>query len=250
MNEILKIITYFYIYSFIGWVLESIYKTIYEKKIVNSGFLYGPFCPIYGFGALIMYYILSGYNNNPVHVFIIGFVVLSVWEYIVAWALEKLLHTKYWDYSNNKFNLNGRVCLLNSFFWGVLGLVFIYIVHPFIQNQIANINHLTLIIISLIISLGLIIDIILSTKKINDIKKKIEDIKKIGEEIKLRLAELKTLKNSKLERKEAIQVLVKDLKTQEANIKEKLIKQTKRIRKAFPTMQSEIIKQISKYIRK
>lgn len=250
MNEILKIITYFYIYSFIGWVLESIYKTIYEKKIVNSGFLYGPFCPIYGFGALIMYYILSGYNNNPVHVFIIGFVVLSVWEYIVAWALEKLLHTKYWDYSNNKFNLNGRVCLLNSFFWGVLGLVFIYIVHPFIQNQIANINHLTLIIISLIISLGLIIDIILSTKKINDIKKKIEDIKKIGEEIKLRLAELKTLKNSKLERKEAIQVLVNDLKTQEANIKEKLIKQTKRIRKAFPTMQSEIIKQISKYIRK
>lgn len=123
---IIKTLDYFFIYSFIGWVLESVYKTIYEKKLVNSGFLYGPFCPIYGLGALIMYAFLSGYNDNPLHVFVIGFVILSIWEYIVAWAIEKVLHEKYWDYSNNKFNINGRVCLLNSLFWGILGVIYIY----------------------------------------------------------------------------------------------------------------------------
>ena len=84
--------------------------------------------------------------DNPVTVFLSGFVVLSVWEYIVAWALEKLFHEKYWDYSNKKFNINGRVCLLNSIFWGVLGVIFTYVVHPFIESKIVNIDNRLLIV--------------------------------------------------------------------------------------------------------
>ena len=105
-----NIIAYFIIYSFLGWVLESVYKTLYQKKLVNSGFLYGPFCPIYGFGAIIMYLFLDEVANKPIITFCLGFVILSIWEYVVATILEKIFNTKYWDYSNNMFNLNEEVC--------------------------------------------------------------------------------------------------------------------------------------------
>ncbi len=244
------IIDYFLIYSFIGWLLESIYKTIFTKKLVNSGFLYGPFCPIYGIGALIMYLFLSGYNDNPIHVFIIGFVVLSVWEYIVAWAIEKIFHEKYWDYSNNKFNINGRVCLLNSIFWGVLGVIFIYFVHPFIQEKIVEMNNIALIIVTIILSIYIAIDTIISVIKLNQISRKVNDIKAIRHEIKLKLQDLKSTNNTKLKTKESIQLMINDLKEQEMKLKDKLFKQTNRIRKAFPTMKSETFKQIDKYRRK
>ena len=86
--DIIKILTYFIIYSFLGWLLESAFKTILEKKIVNSGFLHGPFCPIYGIGAIIMYLGLNNFSEYPILVFILGFLILSIWEYIVGWGLE------------------------------------------------------------------------------------------------------------------------------------------------------------------
>lgn len=248
--EIIKIIDYFFIYSFLGWILESIYKSIYAKRFINSGFLYGPFCPIYGLGALIMYVSLSGYNKNPLHVFLIGFVILSLWEYIVAWALEKMFKTKYWDYSDKKYNINGRICLENSFFWGVLGIVFIYILHPFVHNKISMVNDIILISITSVLSVGMIVDLSISIAKLNGVKKKIEDIKKIRDEIKEKLEELRNINITKESTKEAIQLLINDLKTQEMAIKEKVIKQTSRIRDAFPSMKSEVIKQVKKYIRK
>ena len=99
MQVLFELITYFIIYSFLGWLIESVYKSIFEKKIINSGFLHGPFCPIYGMGAIIMYLILQDFKGNPLVIFILGFVVLSIWEYIVGVLLEKLFKTQYWDYS-------------------------------------------------------------------------------------------------------------------------------------------------------
>ena len=100
--QILRLLLYFIIYSFFGWVLESIFKSILQRKIVNSGLLYGPICPIYGFGAIIMLLFLNKFKYNLVLLFLAGFIVLSVWEYIVGALLEKKFNTKYWDYSNNE----------------------------------------------------------------------------------------------------------------------------------------------------
>ena len=243
--KIIYILDFFLIYSFAGWVLESVYKTICTKKFVNSGFLYGVFCPIYGIGALIMYLFLS-ICNNPITVFLTGFVVLSVWEYIVSWGIEKIFHETYWDYSNYKFNINGRVCLLNSIFWGVLGVIFTYIVHPFVETQIIKINDIVSIVITVILLIIMLIDAIISIIKLNDISKKLETIKEIRKEIKGKLQELKATKSAK----ESIQLMINDLKEKEIKLKEKLVKQTDRIRKAFPTMKSETFKQIAKYRRK
>ena len=128
-----KIIFYFIIYSFLGWCLESIYKTIILRKLTNSGFLYGPFCPMYGIGAVIM--IMAGkISNNMFVIFLMALVIFTVWEYLVAIVLEKLFKTKYWDYSELKFNFQGRICLKNSIYWGILGVGLIYIIHPAIKK--------------------------------------------------------------------------------------------------------------------
>ncbi len=243
--KIIYIIDFFLIYSFLGWVLESVYKTICTKKLVNSGFLYGTFCPIYGIGALIMYLFLS-ICNNPITVFFTGFVILSIWEYIVSWGLEKIFHETYWDYSNYKFNINGRVCLLNSIFWGALGVIFTYIIHPFIETQIIKLNIVLLIVITVLLAICISVDATISIIKLNSISKKLEAIKEIRKEIKLKLQELKSTKSPK----ESIQLMINDLKEKEIKLKERLIKQTDRIRKAFPTMKSETFKQIAKYRRK
>ena len=130
-----KIIFYFIIYSFLGWCLESIYKTIIVRKPVNSGFLYGPFCPMYGIGAVIML-LASRLSNNIFIIFLLAVAIFTVWEYIVAVVLEKLFKTKYWDYSDLKFNFQGRICLKNSIYWGILGVLLIFIIQPSIESLV------------------------------------------------------------------------------------------------------------------
>ena len=132
IEAILYFITYLILYSFAGWVLESVCKTIEQKKFVNSGFLHGPFCPIYGFGALIMLLCLNYLKESPIILFITAFFILSIWEYLVGVFLEKTFKTKYWDYSDHKFNFQGRICLTNSLAWGFLGIGFIEFINPFV----------------------------------------------------------------------------------------------------------------------
>ncbi|HBB29668.1 MAG TPA: hypothetical protein DC000_10580, partial [Clostridiales bacterium] len=105
---------YFIMYSVIGWICEVIFCSIPEKKFINRGFLNGPLCPIYGFGALIVIFFLTPFKDSIFLVFIFGLIVTSTLEYFTSYAMEKLFHSKWWDYSNNRFNINGRVCLLNS----------------------------------------------------------------------------------------------------------------------------------------
>ena len=115
MGQLLfEILTYFIVYSFLGWVMESVFRSIIEKKIINTGFLRGPFCPIYGIGAIIMLIFLERFQDKPILLFFIAITLLTAWEYIVGVILEKLFNTKYWDYSNHKFNFQGRICLTNS----------------------------------------------------------------------------------------------------------------------------------------
>ncbi len=232
---IVKIIAYFILYSFIGWAIESIYKSILQRKWVNTGFLNGPICPIYGIGALIMFLFLNKLHNNVFLVFIVGFVVLSIWEYIVGYFLEKIFKTKYWDYSQNKFNIKGRVCLFNSIAWGVLSVIFIQILHPYIASKIDLIPQNILIIIVAILSAIIVGDSIQSVIKLKTLDKKLEKLKELNETIKEKLKELNK------EHSTNIQELVEKLQEQQRILKYKVLKQTTRLKKAFPTMKSEKI---------
>jgi len=151
------------IYSFIGWLIESIYVSFHQKKLINSGFLYGPFCPIYGFGALILVFTFKDLSTNFFLIFITAIVIMSLWEYFISWLMELIFQIKWWDYSNRLLNIKGRICLLNSFFWGILSLLLIKGLHPFIEKLITF--NLTLMIITFFLFLYLIIDIIFSIIK-------------------------------------------------------------------------------------
>lgn len=244
-----KFIAFFIIYSLFGWVLESIYKTIYEKKLINSGFLFGPFCPIYGIGAIIMYLILNEYKDNIIHVFMVGVIVLSIWEYIVGYLLEKIFKTKYWDYSDKKYNIHGRICLMNSIFWGILGVIFIYFIHPCISVFVEQVSTKSLYIVTYTMVIYLIIDLIISIINLNEISKKIDKIKEISENIKQRLAEIKKIANTTI-KIEHIEQVIAELKKQEETLREKLIKQTNNLKKKFPTMKSEKLSEFINHMKR
>lgn len=249
MNTIIYYITYLIIYSFAGWVLESVCKTIAQRKFVNSGFLKGPFCPIYGFGAIIMLLCLSFLKEKPILLFIAAFFILSIWEYIVGLFLEKVFKTKYWDYSNVKYNIHGRVCLKNSLFWGILGVSFICYIHPFIENYIKILPIDLLLYVVIIITIAIIVDLIFSVIAIANFETMVRRINEIGDNIKEKVKELKQLNNrnrAKVEEVEKnsienIEKIIKELKINQARLKIRIYKHANRLKKAFPTMKSEAI---------
>ncbi|MCD8352923.1 MAG: hypothetical protein LUC47_01210 [Clostridiales bacterium] len=121
---------YFVWYSVLGWMMETTYCSIMQKHFVNRGFLHGPFCPIYGVGALLMVLGLSHFMGNIPLFLVASIVTMSAWEYFVGWVLETTTHIKYWDYSNEKYNLKGRICLKHSLIWGGVTYVALYWIHP------------------------------------------------------------------------------------------------------------------------
>lgn len=127
------IINWFFIYSFLGWVWESCYVSVKSKKLVNRGFINGPFCTIYGFGAVSVYLILKDFDQNLLVLYIGGVLVATVLEYITGWLMETIFHTRWWDYSKKKCNLHGYICLGSSLAWGVFTVLLFEVFHPFVE---------------------------------------------------------------------------------------------------------------------
>lgn len=126
-----KIFLWLILYSFLGWVYESTLCSITSRSLVNRGFLNGPLCPVYGFGALTV--ILAFWqepNISPWNLFFSSMVLTCTLEYITSWGMEKLFHARWWDYSEYRYNINGRVCLLGALAFGSFSVVLIKVVHP------------------------------------------------------------------------------------------------------------------------
>lgn len=132
-----RIFAYFIIYSIIGFVVETLFGIArYGVLESRQSFLYGPFCAIYGVGAIVMILSLQYFKKNYNTLFIGGCLVGSVVEYIISWLGEVFLHVKWWDYSKVPLNINGRICLLYSIFWGFLGLYLMISLNPKIDKMI------------------------------------------------------------------------------------------------------------------
>lgn len=127
------------IYGFLGWCGEVAFAAVKHGKFVNRGFLNGPICPIYGFGALIVTVILSPIADNVVLLFIGSVVFTSLLEFITGFVLEQLFHEKWWDYSNVRFNIKGYICLRFSMLWGVAATLIVKLVHPSIMWLVGKI---------------------------------------------------------------------------------------------------------------
>lgn len=144
MNAVTDCILYFFLYSVIGWICETIYCSIGDKKFVNRGFLTGPMCPIYGTGATVFsvllfpFYEKYGYSKWYIIalVILLGMVLADIVEFITSVIMEKLFNARWWDYSDQKFNIQGRICLKHTCYWGLAAGIFVYIIHPFVTKRI------------------------------------------------------------------------------------------------------------------
>jgi len=163
MNDITFIFAQFIIYSFIGYICEVFYCSFLQKKVVNRGFLFGPLCPIYGFGAILTIYSLRNLMENPVVIFILGMLITSTLEYYTSYIFEKIFNNKWWDYSYRSDNINGRICLHNSIYFGLGIVIILYVVNPYLESLINLISRNILDIISIIIFILLIIDFVFSS---------------------------------------------------------------------------------------
>ena len=124
----------FILYSMIGWLMEVILTIIEDKKLVNRGFFVGPYCPIYGFGGILATLFLSKYSGDIFALFFLGILLFSFLEYYTSYFLEKIFHARWWDYTNRKFNINGRICLETMIPFGILGIVVIKFANPILFN--------------------------------------------------------------------------------------------------------------------
>ncbi|MGI5959648.1 MAG: putative ABC transporter permease [Massiliimalia sp.] len=201
---------WFLIYSFLGWFYESTLCSITGKKLVNRGFLSGPICPVYGFGALIVIFSLQDIVDESIlSLFLSSAVLTTVLEYLTSWGMEKLFHARWWDYSQRKFNLNGRVCLEGALVFALLSVLLLKGIHPFVSGQVARIPDIWLYVVSGVLFCIFIADVVSTVRSILLLNHKLEEIQAVidqeREKSRQRLAELReNLAEKKTELEESV----------------------------------------------
>lgn len=173
----------FFTYSILGWIMEVVLKLINEHKFINRGFLIGPYCPIYGYGVLLITILLKKYQDDILVTFVLSIIICGLLEYLTSYIMEKFFHARWWDYSQRKFNINGRICLETLIPFGILGCLIIYVTNPIILVVLGKIPNIFLHIISIILFLIYIIDNIISSKIISNLKEISSNVKDNTEEI-------------------------------------------------------------------
>ncbi|MVB12657.1 putative ABC-transporter type IV [Caprobacter fermentans] len=184
MNDIRILFLLFLLYSFLGWAAESIYCSVPAGKPINRGFLTGPFCPIYGAGAILTVLILSPLKDRIFLLFLFGALLASLVEYGTGFLLEALFHTKYWDYSDQRFQLQGRVCLKNSLMFGIMSVAAVYYFQPLLLGFLGLIPAKVLPFLSGGLALYLLADTVLSVMEITTLNGKLAELQQVLDEIK------------------------------------------------------------------
>ncbi len=172
MELVIKYILLFFIYAFVGWCIEVVAKIIDDRKFVNRGFLIGPILPIYGVGVLLIL-LVTKQTDNFIIVFLKAIAVCSVLEYFTSWIMEVFFKTRWWDYSQRRFNLNGRICVNTMIPFGILGLFVVYLLNPFLNFVIDHSPYVLNVVFTGIFVFFILLDFIITLKVLFKIKKKI-----------------------------------------------------------------------------
>lgn len=253
-----NIISYFIIYAFFGWSLEVVYQAVEQGKFINRGFLNGPYCPIYGFGVIIVVGILEPIKNNLIVLYLGSVILTSLLELFTGFILEKIFNMKWWDYSQEKFNLHGYICLKFSLLWGVACLIVVRLIHPLITVFVSHIPRTLGIIIISVIMLGFVSDMIFTVLAIINFKKKIHVLEgisaemrkisdKTGEKIFDTVEEIKTRKDALDEKRNEMRKRTEELREKYKNQLEKRSFNIRRIEKSFPRLKSNNEKTLKQY---
>lgn len=250
-------ILYFFVYGFLGWCTEVIFAAFKQHRFVNRGFLNGPICPIYGVGVTLVIACLEAFQSNLLLLYISSVILVTVLEGVTGWAMDKLFHSKWWDYSKLPFNIGGYVCLLFSLIWGVACVFIVYFVHPLIHQVLSLIPHTAGIALIAILGIALLSDMIVTTSAIVKFNQYLERLKHITDELHaisnqigselyqnvmhvldMQESSRQKLDDVKLEVSEEIRMQIVELKTRAQNLGEKVPKPARRLLKAFPKLES------------
>ena len=216
MYQISLLFMKFILFSMIGYVAEMIFCAIIDKRITNRGFFCGPIIPIYGVGSLALIWILKPFMHNVFLVILLGMVITGAIEYITSYVLEKIFHNKWWDYSEEKFNINGRICLKNLICFGLGSPIILYILNPYITDFLLQVKDEVLMGMAIVLFIIFVLDVVYSCL--------------VAYNLRNRIIIVEDLKNEKLAR-------IPGMLERMLNKRVKGIRRyPKRLLKAFPTL--------------
>lgn len=269
IESAVKTLYWFFLYGFIGWGVEVVYAAVKTHKLVNRGFLCGPICPIYGFGMVGLIYSVSlipmpdSGSMSAVAIFFIGMILTTAIELVGGWALFKIYHIRWWDYSNMKFNLGGYICPQFSLLWGLGSVIMVKVVHPALAKASSPLPMKVLVPAEAAVLALFVVDLIVSAAAATGLNKKLKEIDEVRARLRVTSDKLTTvlgvsamtadtildeqklqLALAKLEGRENADVLRAELTIRAAALREKLTAAehdhlgARRLLRAFPDMKS------------
>lgn len=274
--ELHEILLCFFIYGFLGWCTEVAFAAAKEKRFVNRGFLNGPICPIYGIGVVAVVLLLMPYKNQLFILYVMSIIVVIVLEWVTGFILEKLFHSKWWDYSNMPLNLNGYVCLLFSLIWGVACVVIVKWIHPLIYKGVKILPDWLGTVLLVVLGIGILADLYVTVTNILKMNRHLAKMEEIAAELRRISDELgENISENVLEAMEKREDIAEDmqeytdewkdrveelkeradeLREKYRDIKFKNARSVRRILRAFPRMKSrhhsEAMDDLREYLRK
>lgn len=175
---------FFYFYCFLGWVWETCYVSVLKAKWVNRGFMRGPFLPIYGSGAIVVLIFTLPVRTNPGLVFVVGMVSATILEYFTGAAMERLFHVRYWDYSNQRLNLNGHICVTSSLAWGVFSVILTLYGHTPVERLASHMSTNVLEVIVFVLTVYISIDMAESIREAINLKEVLLSLEENNEDFR------------------------------------------------------------------
>lgn len=228
---------FFYIYCFIGWCIETAFVSVKSRKFINRGFLRSPMLPIYGCGAIVILFASLPVKEYPVLVFICGMTATSLLEFITGWLMEHLLKMKYWDYSEDRFNIKGYVCLQCSLCWGALSLFLTYFLHDYAERLVLYMSNTTVVVIDCTVTAVFMTDLVYAVRTALDVNKLLAAVT----DIKIEIAKAKDELSQRIEESErviALNAKIEKLRADSAKLTEKISFFKKDLIRANPTARS------------
>ncbi len=181
----------FMIYAFLGWCMETVYCSAVRKRFVYRGFLYGPYCPIYGVGAKVINFVLGSVDTSPAAditlIFFGGMFLCSAVEYAASFLLEKLFGLTLWDYSSYPLNLKGRIWVGYSLWWGLVCVVLVKVIDPFVAGLLGRLTEKILIAAAVFLFVIIAADLTLTLLKFNSVKRGLAAMKALAKNIRERM---------------------------------------------------------------
>ena len=237
----------FMIYAILGWCMEVTCKLIQYKRFINRGFLIGPYCPIYGYGAILITFLLKKYTNDPIALFFMAIIICGILEYLTSYFMEKIFKARWWDYSQKKFNINGRVCLNTIIPFGLLGLFIMYVSNPFFISKIEMLPQmwlsilfwalLAIYIVDNIVS-GIVIRYVKKTEKI--VGKDLDNTEEITKKVKEVLQSKSALHRRLLNAYPSLETVKIKIKAKKEKIKEKVEEQKEELASKVEEQKEEL----------